>query len=446
MQQRKNHPEINPSLPECDVATSTITSVHYRFNYAERKPRTDSKGKLAYLLWLQLYVPALASALKDAANDAISLHEEGSQSKTLLILATLIAFLAVFELSGESTSENAKEVGKIIYTRRIPSDWPKLSSRKKFIVISSGLMMATWCAASEMIQAYSFVKETALDYPISSAKTVYYTWKGAAIAIAIGSGITKLLTDNWETAKTMWRVFSGYREPYANRVSQLLTPAIGGTFGAIKALHDAVTAYDYIKLILNINSPAFSIALAFPCLLIEVPSNFCFAGLAVTSQMDELFGHLQKRKFEPAKIVAFGTSLGLAVFLSDIKRTINISYYKDIVTQDFNLPQDTLPNSTYEFLGWIIFIAEVMLVTASLNPQLMHLFILLFDKIGKVFNFLTKPCQRTVISEGDVELAINKSDEDEALPLLASNSLFAQHKQPGIYSSSQIRNDMPGNT
>lgn len=417
------------SLSSADSSSSsTIISLPAAPPSAEQ-PHNDCNINVFCLI---PYLPSLASAAKDAAGDALSLFQAGNKSLPLLITASTVAFLAAFELSGQSTTENLKELTNTIRTRRKPSDWPALSTRKIFAVTSVAAMMAAWCAFSESAQAYDFVGTIGSDYKITTSRGMKITWSAITIGATAGSGITKLLTDNYETWKVMWRLSSGESTPYANRASRLLTPTVGGFFATLKAFHDSVQAYSVIKEIFAFQSIPAKSGLALACTT-DMVSNFCFSGLAVTNQMDELFRYAQKPKFEPAKITAFTMSLALAIFLSYVKRTLNMGFYQDLATQDFGLKDGTIPNPVFETLSWLILISEVMLVTASLNPQMMHWVGHIFDKVGSLLNRMTQPC-RTPSTTGDYPPAVwNLDNTNDSAPLLAAEAgkasevgLFAQ--------------------
>ncbi len=351
------------------------------------------------MLCLLPYVPAVFNALNEAASDALSLYEANNKSIYLLASASGITFMASLELTGQSTASNIKEILSILSTRKRPNDWPALSRVKILSVATIATGFAIWCALSDTAQAYDFIESIGSDYKIAVTPQSKNYWHIASAAVASGSAVTTLLTDSYETGKVMYNLAAGNIAPHANRASACVAPFVSSLciFGAFTG---ALQTHSSIKDILKLQSTAAIAGLGAAC-TINMASSLCFSGGAVLEQVDDLFRYIPEQKFEPAKIAAFLTSLGLALFLSYVKRQLNIGYYREFANEDLNLPQATTPDYLFETLAWVNFLYEVLLVTASLNPQMMHLFSHIANQIGALLDCLTKPCQTHPASQSD---------------------------------------------
>lgn len=388
------------------------------------------------------YIPAIFAAFNDASSDALSLYEANNQSIMLLAAASGVSFLAAFELSGQSTADNMKEIAHMITQRQTPPTWPALSRAKIFTVCAIAGGAAAWCAFSESTQAYDFVGSVARDYGFANIKYIGVAWKGLTIATAFGSGVTKLLTDNYEAGKFLWRVSAKEFIPYSNRGSYAIAPFVS-SINLYGAFTSALMSYMTIKEIFNINTTYGKSLLAAGCVT-DLASNFVFSGGTIAEQADQFCGTIGNQAHELiynhrmtlriSHIAAFLTSISLAVFLSYVKRPLNQGYYESLANDDLSIPREETPDYLFMTLAWINFVYEVLLVTSSLNPQMTHFFGHLEDKVTSFLSYMINLC--TQQSTGEYPAAeyspIDQEDPESARPgsPLLQSSLFARPATP----------------
>lgn len=404
-----------------------------------RRTRTFSKFEKCCFFGISaaLYLPALTAALNESAADVIGAREINKfYSPYLVYIAGPISFIAAIQLTGSTSANNIIELYKWARYKIYPESFPKLDRKRKAIVLTCSSVIVTWCVFSEAIQAYYFVNDLDKVYKITNDKTKIY-WNTLATTTAVGVGLTKLLTDVYETIKMLCLIIS-LRIRLPSNVSSWLFGGFVFSLCASGAIADGLQSYASIKDIFGFENPIARAALG-GANSINVLSTFCFAGLVILGQFDELTNYLhrclggkgilvyakenatdeerkaiwraatqnpdfepeqfdtfeqecralkqaatKRPRFAPAAYLSFSIATGMALCLSFAKRPLTVFNTESLASDDFNLPPETTPDYLFESLAWVIFLYQVMLVIASLNPQMMDIFGWIADKLASI--------------------------------------------------------------
>lgn len=324
----------------------------------------------------------LSVALSEAADTGRSLWTSHTTSYPIIISASGAAFLASFGLTGETTRENFNETCEVIKKRRLPRDWPRLSTNQERAAFSISFIPASWSPISEGMQAYFFISGIPVEYKFDTAINPTL-WVFGSILIACGAGASSALTESMEMYKVVRERIAGVRKQYKNKVSAVFSPVFGGVLGTLDALQKSTQGYIAIKSIFSITSTHGRILIGIPSMINTIPT-FCFSGLFNINSLDEFFGYIQECRVEPTKIIAFSLSLALGVYLAFWKRALNISFYQDVVT-DFGYNSAAVPNTAYEIISWAVFVQESVLATESLYAPMHNLVKRVSSGIGRVY-------------------------------------------------------------
>jgi hypothetical protein len=326
-----------------------------------------------------LYIGPVSVALTEAADVGRSLYKSGNTSLAITITAGSAAFLSSIGLTGETTKKNFDVSCDIIKKRKLPADWPKLSRGKEALAIAIVVVPAVWGPIAKSMQAYYFMDALPAEYNFEN-KISILGWAVGSSLVAFGAGATDILTNDAEMYKVVREKLAGHSNPYSNKFSKIVSPWLGGTLGLMNAAQDSIQSYIAIKTIFNVTSVQGRIIIGVPSALNMIPT-FSFDGMFSINAMDELFGYLQKRKFEPTKILAFSMSVTLAVYLAFLKRGLNISFYGD-VTKDFGLDPANLPAEIFETLSWAMFVQDSVQGTATLYEPMHGLVTRIGNKVA----------------------------------------------------------------
>lgn len=327
----------------------------------------DTACDFSNLLFPLILLPPLSSAATETANIAMDLIAMSpNPGLPHIIIGSIGAFFSSIGLNTPTLINNVNQVIHIIQQHELPPEWPSLSSAREKLAITLSFIPGTWAPISSGIQAYFFVIAAPGEYQFAPRVDSRF-WSSFSAVIAIGTGITSIFTDSAEMYKTVRNRLAGVHFPYQNQFSKWASPTFGCFLSLLKISQTAAQSYVATKSIFGIESLTGKILIAVPSLLNCIP-DFCFTNIFTVDALDRFFGYIPKQKVEPIKMIAFSCSVGLAVYLAFLKRSLNLTF--------IDIAPELIPQIASEVYSWMIFVQESLLVTASL-----------YDTVHNTFSF-----------------------------------------------------------
>lgn len=362
-----------------------------------------------------LYLGPLSMAISDGADIAMSLYQVNKTHLPIVITAGAAAFFTSIGLTGEETRETFDETCFIIKKRRFPSDWEKLSYNQEVAAVSISTLPVFFDLFSKGVQAYYFVIALPSEYNFTDNVNAS-GWIGLSGTIAFGTSLTVLLTDSADMYKNVRHLLAGQFKLYANTVSHIVSPTLGGLLGALKSFNDSAQGYVAIKSVFSINGATGKLVVGGLNLAYFVPNLFFSSGIASLNALDDFFAYMQEKKFEPKKILAASLSLALALYLAYLRRPLNQSFYQEL-SNDW-IAANTIPDDYLFALSWATLVQETWDITKDLVRPMDKLVNFTCNKISNACEYVYNKGKNFY----DYCFSSTEPDDEDNKPLLQTSS------------------------
>lgn len=364
-----------------------------------------------------LFILPLGAALTSSAEVAHCLYTAKNFNMAVVGTATFFSFLSSIGLTFEATKENLEATCEIVKHQHLPQteEWPELSYWGEISAISLTVLPGIWCPLSTAMYAYYFIEPLRGEYEIFK-NIPASAWVGIGTSIATVAGVSEILTNTVEMYKTTRNWIAGESTDFTNQMSYCFSPSLGGFLGFTNALQESIQSYIAIKSIFSVTSTAGKIGIAIPTAFNIIP-NFCFEGIYLINAMDEFFGYIQKREFEPIKILAFSASVAMSVYLAFVFQPLDVAFYADIIL-DMGISSEVIPAIVLETISWVMFVQRSLQTTATFYDPMLGLLDRIYNKFTSFTSYIHEQCSESETKIEEIQAKLDQQPLLSDLPIV----------------------------
>lgn len=320
-----------------------VLSLHEEKSEAEKGASCLNKNhciEAHHLLWIMPGINAF-----NKANETLKgLKDEKLPLSCSFSFAALSA-IASLAMSGRFTYKGIIKTCKMLKNKKLPSNWPSLSKKKKRLLMTLGLMTAAYVVFADGIQSFFYADSLPKDYEFNVNEK---EWHAVCVAMAVITGLTVTFSEGLETIKALIKFFSDKKTAYTNKFSAIVSPAIGVTLGLFGAAQDVISSFTGMRKVLSIQSLPGTAMIALLSFL-NGSMDFSLNGRFNIKSMDKLIKHLaEHHKITKKEAAALLLSALAAGCLAYAVQSLSESFLRDTANEfRFSIPDPVITTLSY---------------------------------------------------------------------------------------------------